>query len=260
MTEVPIFVINLKRDHIKKAAMKIRCEEQSLRPTFINAVNGLMKVGKKEGKIQDHNLAPGEIGCALSHKMIYKMIVEKGIAWSVVLEDDVRLGENFPEIIKSFENFPKNCEILLLGHHSCNARDLPTAYAFRCAIHLTGKYRISRPLEDCCGTYGYMISLQGARKLLAKMERIRKPADHYTGDSSNPSLWILNPPVVLIDEKLDRLSTIEKERKKIKQKQFGFKETLLRIHFFRKLHRLRHSILFFLKGLTKRPCQNEEKA
>jgi len=247
VVKIPIFIINLEKDYIKKDAIKIRCEKQKLQPLFMNAIDGFKEV-EKNNKIQYRNLTPGEIGCALSHKMIYKTIVKKGIAWSVVLEDDIRFDENFSEIIKRFEIFPKNCEILLLGHHSCNARWLPTARSFRRVHPLYPGYLLARPVENSCGTYGYMISFAGAKRLLKEMEQIDKPIDHYTGDCSNNGLWIVHPPVVLIDEELDQYSAIEKDRCDKNLAKYGWKERLLQSRIVRNLYRGRHLLLSLIKG------------
>jgi len=35
----------------------------------------------------------GEIGCSLSHQLIYKDIVQRDEAWSIILEDDAIIDE-----------------------------------------------------------------------------------------------------------------------------------------------------------------------
>lgn len=51
-------------------------------------------------KENGRSLSLGEIGCALSHRSIYETMVEKNIPHALVLEDDVLLPANFKAIIE----------------------------------------------------------------------------------------------------------------------------------------------------------------
>jgi glycosyl transferase family 25 len=203
-------------------------------------------------------LGKGEIGCALSHREIYREIVRREIPWSVVLEDDIRFDPDaFAAIVRRSGALPAPCEILLLGHHSCNGRNLPTSTAFRCAVPLHPGHHAAAILEGGCGTYGYMISLKGARRLLEEMERIARPADHYTGRPEGARVWAVVSPVVRIDSSLDRLGTIEPERRR-KRGGGGWKEALLRRRLFARLYRWRHHLLSLLRGI-RTPCRRIRK-
>ncbi len=48
----------------------------------------------------EKTLTPGELGCALSHRLILERIVKEKISYTLVLEDDVLLPENFKSVIE----------------------------------------------------------------------------------------------------------------------------------------------------------------
>ena len=52
---------------------------------------------KKNGRA----LIPGELGCALSHKKIYQKILDEKIEYSLILEDDVGLPDDFRKIVQN---------------------------------------------------------------------------------------------------------------------------------------------------------------
>jgi len=57
-------------------------------------------------------MTPGEIGCALSHRLAYKIIVERKVERAIILEDDISLDENFNDILCFFSYLkPQNMVI-----------------------------------------------------------------------------------------------------------------------------------------------------
>ena len=86
--QIPIFIINLKKDIDKQQHMEILCKRYNLQCHFIEAVYGkdldketLSMVYNKEKSISEfgRELTKGEIGCALSHMNIYKHMIEQNI-------------------------------------------------------------------------------------------------------------------------------------------------------------------------------------
>ena len=47
----------------------------------------------------------GAIGCSLSHLLVYRQMIEKGISYALIFEDDVIVDDSFNERIKEIENF-----------------------------------------------------------------------------------------------------------------------------------------------------------
>ena len=94
-----------------------------------------------------YGVRPGEVGCVLSHRSVYDMIVKQGIGVACILEDDVCLCKDFESRIE------------VLGAELCT--DVPTVLAFA---------------ET---TAGYLINQSGARLMLSVNSPIRSTADDW---------------------------------------------------------------------------------
>lgn len=254
-----IYVINLKKDIIKKQHIKEQLNRLGLEAEYIEAING--KLLKEIPDIKTSSdlkstpkLGRGEIGCLLSHRKIYQIIIERGDPWSIILEDDVDLKNEFIEVVKSLSKLQQDDKLIFLGHHSCNARSLRTMYSFRSSTNVYKNYKLTKPLENVCGTYGYLISLEGAKLLLDKTFSIQKPIDHYTGECNGLSSLIIVPEIVTINTKFDHMSSIDRDRNKRKGKLTIVKDRLLEIWFINGFYRLKHYILSIVKGIFLDSC------
>lgn len=101
------FLINLDKDKDRLEFMSSQLNKINIPFERVAAVYGkTYSVDDREYNREKalaatgHALLPGEIGCALSHVSIYKMIVEKKLPYALVLEDDVELPMNFKEVIE----------------------------------------------------------------------------------------------------------------------------------------------------------------
>jgi len=98
----------------------------------------------------DKNTRIGQIGCLLSHLKVLKHIVENNILISTIFEDDVHFHPQWEELApKFFENTPKNFDIIFAGNQIEKPENVP---------------RISK--LPCFSTHSYIITFQGANKLL----------------------------------------------------------------------------------------------
>ena len=91
-----IYIINLKTAEAKKQRIKGLLDEMGCEYEFFEAIDG-SRVDTSKFKASPHWMDPyhhthiteGEIGCALSHFMLWKKIVESDIDRAIILEDDV---------------------------------------------------------------------------------------------------------------------------------------------------------------------------
>ncbi len=252
---IPIYIINLKQDIEKKEHIKKLCAKFDLYPEFFDAVDGRLLPEKNINEVYSiekaintfkRELSRSEIGCALSHINIYKKMVNENISEAIVFEDDINFNKDLLEIFHRINNFPNNWNLILLGHHSCVRRDQETHYSFWGKKNLDNKYKIVRPTEDVCGTYGYILKLEAAKNLLSSLETIEKPIDHYTGVDEKLNLYIVDPAVVKINDFLsntyhsmeDRTElqyTVQKKQKLINQKFMGMRRRYIELkRFFKK--------------------------
>lgn len=143
-----IFVINLakRKDRLEHMARQLSDFER------VEAVDGAAVRNPPMNRFlfwcsKGYGVKPGEIGCALSHQNVYRMIIEQGIDVACVLEDDVSLSEGFEAHIEALATD------LRVG--------VPTVLAFA---------------ET---TAGYLINQSGARLMLTLNRPIRSTADDW---------------------------------------------------------------------------------
>lgn len=109
-----IFIVSLKQDVEKREAISRILNEFNLDFTFIDAIYGkelpdsyLESIrNKSAGKIVNRGFpaTPGEIGCTLSHLKVYQEVIDRGLEWACILEDDAILDGRFKTFINDFES------------------------------------------------------------------------------------------------------------------------------------------------------------
>jgi len=106
------------------------------------------------GNIKLHEyLGAGQKGCLFSHLKLYKYIISNNIHVCTIFEDDVHFHPNWNMLAPNYyKNTPNNFDILFIGNQldECkNKNQIP----------------IINTLSTFC-THAYIITLQGAKKLL----------------------------------------------------------------------------------------------
>lgn len=226
-----VFIINLKKDFLKKKHMINLCNKNGISPSFINAVDGISLKGDqlynetvKKRSITEigRELTLGELGCALSHIKIFKLMIDKNISSAFIFEDDVNFDHRLSDYLKDIEKLPLNWDIVLLGHHRSDSRSEPTSYNIWFKKRMDSiNTNLRKPAEIAYGTYGYHISLRGAKKLLSSLSTLYKPIDHYTGNSSYINLYILENPIIDINKDFELLSNLSFTRNQYEQYFFN---------------------------------------
>lgn len=168
-----IFIINLDKD----ADRYQNCIKQMNYYNITNyerfpAING-SKLSDKEIKnlttdIGNIIASRSMIGCGTSHINIWKRIIKEGINKTLVLEDDFIFKDNF---INKFNNYykycPENYDILYLTDNPLHNKNIK--------IKDINDYYYKQLIIS--QTVGYIISIEGARKLLNHINKITHHID-----------------------------------------------------------------------------------
>ena len=108
MHKFKCFLINLDKDQDRLTFMNLELKRIGLEYSRQPAVYGKMLTEKEVSALYDYeysgnnnlgNMNLGEIGCALSHRSVYEKIIREDIDYTLVLEDDVLLPDNFKEVV-----------------------------------------------------------------------------------------------------------------------------------------------------------------
>ena len=127
------FLINLDKSTERLASARFQLERNSIPFERVSAVMGAA-LDKRE-RMEKYDsirallangkpLRDGEIGCSLSHCLVYKKMVEEGIDVALILEDDIVLGKEFADVVKAVGSWidPRRKQVVLISAHGVERR------------------------------------------------------------------------------------------------------------------------------------------
>ena len=184
---LPIFVISLTRSIERRASITKQMKRLELEFEFIDAVDGKEITNDQLNKVDfdlarnfcGHDLSINEVGCALSHILLYEQIVKESIDKCIILEDDIYINSSFKKIINDILKVDKS-EILFLHHGKAKCWPLKNKLTdgYRLAKYIAPSKKSKRGIIS---TAGYVLTYSGAKKLLSISYPVRMPADYLTG-------------------------------------------------------------------------------
>lgn len=197
--QIPVFVISLKEAHQRRQRMEKILGELSLDFTFIDAIDGRdfnmadhqNYDGQKRRRYFGRDLGGGELGCTLSHKKIFQMMLDQNIERALILEDDIIFYDNFMNALEDVLNTKTPYDMVrffgalkVLKHKNYQICPLPKGG------------NLSRLCATPGGTYAYIMTKKGAEKLLPHMEKNVFPIDGLVGRSWQTGLnWLTVLPL-----------------------------------------------------------------
>jgi len=182
---IPIFIISLSHAAERRKHITGEMKKAGLAFTILDAVNGKELTTAQMESVCDMQavnknprwLSPGAIGCALSHLNIYRTIVKEQYPWTLILEDDVILADNFKEHLKRIITQPSSEEVIMLYFQSWK----PLKLNRHNSINYFEDSGIYRPLDiaQLTTTGAYLISLKAADRMVKNVLPIRVSADSW---------------------------------------------------------------------------------
>lgn len=155
-----------------------------------------------------YQLMPSELGVFMSHRSIWKKIVQEGRQDQhfLVLESDSKINainlieQTMPMVEKSYDLFFWGA----WNNHVSIKRST--------AVSINKKYSIGSPLiRSIYGAYGYSLNAKAAKHLLAQSSKINYPVDlyKYYVDQDQIKIGAMKPELISTWQTTD--STIRKE-------------------------------------------------
>ena len=163
---------------------------------------------------QGFDLSNAEYGCALSHAMVYGIIVKQKIEHTIILEDDAIVDKDFLELIQGRYLQNSNAKGVFLYHLFASAV-MPFAKPF------FAQYKLHRLAKTPLSTAGYYVTYDFAKTLFGHSVPICTQAD-WPCDVANMGMQAIVPRIVR--HPAIENSVIEKNRtaKKILFGKYGF--------------------------------------
>lgn len=121
----------------------------------------IRRVGRSMGR--------GEIGCALSHRGVYRRMLERGIPLALVLEEDAIPGRHFKSFWQASASLPGHIDVLSLYSEEGFIRRRPDGSLAECTLH--------EATVMLSGTVGYFIRLGCAQQLMQSNTPVSMVAD-----------------------------------------------------------------------------------
>jgi glycosyl transferase family 25 len=252
---VNIFVISLKRSKDRRILIKKELDHLDIPFSFFNAIDGkLLKPSYQKGMMELRlkayrnienfrgkiKVRHGVVGCALSHIKIYSHIVKKNIPLALVLEDDSEINENLKKIIEDpllLELANEGIfEILNLGCVKREGIYMPKLRFFgRRKIH--NNQTIGKPASEIPGTHCYLLTLNGAKKLLKASMPLRFSADQFLAHAEYFGITLLATKIPIVAQKSFLKSTIQtgtkkkgvRKKKSFYKKIVGFPQKIIKV-------------------------------
>ncbi|EGJ09766.1 glycosyltransferase family 25 protein [Rubrivivax benzoatilyticus] len=173
------FVITLAGDDARRAPLLAALSAQGLDWELMLGVDGRrglpapLEAEVDRAAARTRSGAPmtdGELACALSHRAVYRRIVDEGLDAALVLEDDAIVHPRLGEFLAAWD--PAVADLLLLDHSRAWGEKRPRFVSGAFAVH-----RLGLPYYNPSFATGYVLTRRGAERLLQACSPVRAVAD-----------------------------------------------------------------------------------
>ena len=176
-------VINLDRDKRRYKNVKKRCRKAEIRFDRYSAIDGRnLDLHQLESKgllklspysFFNHNSGgrdslKGSIGCALTHRQIWRELADSLHQTCLILEDDVEIPSDFWKRFNEIE-IPNDWDIVFLGGVRIYGK--PVHNNLIRAVSTKSNY------WNNCGLYAYLINKRSAKRLLDMVDTVQTYLD-----------------------------------------------------------------------------------
>lgn len=170
------YVINLDRSPERLQHFLKQADNARLQATRIAAVDGGAMTAEQRLAVSSRHpqfqpLNAGELGVFLSHRHVWRTLVESGDACAAIFEDDALLAADLGELLAGIDANPPQADVIKL-----ETTLRPVALVGE-GVALGGRYHGQRLLSWHGGMAGYIITRACAERLLALTEPVADTVD-----------------------------------------------------------------------------------
>lgn len=192
-----IYVINMEKDVDRREKILKKAKKQNILVKIFTAVDGSTVSPTIINKyFSENNLNPGQIGCALSHILVYKDIIKNNYNNCIILEDDSFFTSNFIKKINNTLNLVNNnYDMIYLGGTKL------LAYKPRINKNI---YRMNVGNKfGNWGTFGLLVNINFIKQVYRYIitNKISIPIDEFLKTQyDNKNIYVRYPLLVLHDD------------------------------------------------------------
>lgn len=265
-------VISLTNEHKRRQHIDTLFKEYELDFEYFDAINKQQAadiLAKYNLSVTNEQLSQGEVACYLSHYCLWQSVIDQNLPFSMVFEDDIFFSRSAKTLLKQLEWLPKKFDVIKL-------ETMYERVVINKGVPLILGHVLCQMQSRHMGMAGYIISQQGAKKLLAMTNElgIDSPVDHIMFDrligQKNSSVHQVFPAICIQDKVYNKdsvrfLSVLEDTRKELvgvqKQKSSGFEKVnreLIRVFEQLSPKNIYYTGWLFMKGYKKRTIDYQE--
>ena len=161
-----VLVINLDRSAVRMVEIERQFAGMAVRPRRLSATDGALVPLAAARRLAGRDVVPpGTLGCFMSHVAAWEALLAGEEECALVIEDDVIPQVSLPAGLGGL-GLPPGWDVVWVNDRMAPQVDLDAATGF--TVHgLAGVMRGFWPETTAPGADGYLISREGARKLLA---------------------------------------------------------------------------------------------
>lgn len=188
--------------------------EEAIYPAYVK-IPFLNQLRQRSFERTGHTLSLGELGCLLSHRKVWRKIVERGSnakTMFLVLESDSHL--NNEELIRThFETMAQEFDLFFWGAWEGHMKLLRSSKRT-----LSDDFVFGKPLlKTVYCTYGYSLNAKAAAYLLERTKKIGYPVDQFKQMVDEKDLRIGGVYPELINTVGRAKSYIQQNRNRVKE-------------------------------------------
>lgn len=157
-----VFYINLPEEIVRRTSIEAELKAAGMEALRIEALRTVPE--NLQLYFQRAQISPAELGCYASHMRCWSMLLACGVEYALILEDDAALPSNLETIVAA------TLAALPVGWDYVNLCSTPSR-AVKILANIDDVHSLVRCSRLPHGAVGYLLSREGARKMLAGRPR-----------------------------------------------------------------------------------------
>jgi GR25 family glycosyltransferase involved in LPS biosynthesis len=159
---MPVYVISLKDSEIRRRNMMARLEMAGIPFQFIDAIDG--RTGRLPDQfdgarvVREGFWGESALACAMSHRKVHRIVSEGPEKLALILEDDVKLADDFCETLASATTFEFDVFKFEGGPY------WPLAVPSRVSVGTIGRYCVVVGMTPSMASAAYLLTTSAARR------------------------------------------------------------------------------------------------